>query len=235
MSKLFMLLQEWSDVLAQSFRDLWIDIISYTPNILISIIIFMVGWVFASLLGKWISTLIRTVKVDDVLQSIGIQDLVNRAGYRLDAGAFIGAMVKLFIIVVFLIAALDVLGLEQINQFLNVVIINYIPNVIAVAIILLLAAVIGDILKNLVTGSAKAAGVVYAELLGGIVKWSLWVFAILAAFNQLNIGAVFAQTLFTGLVAMLALAGGLAFGLGGRDAASRYLEKLAQDISEKKS
>ena len=229
-----MLLQTWSDVLVTSFQNLWEEIIAYVPNILVSIIIFVVGWVFASLIGKWIASLIRSLKLDTVLQSLGIQDLVNRAGYRLDTGAFIGALVKLFIIVVFLIAALDVLGLREINEFLKVVVVSYIPNVIAAAIILLLAAVIADILRNIVVGSARAAGVMYSDLLGGITKWAIWVFAILAAFNQLNIGAVFAQTLFTGLVAMLALAGGLAFGLGGRDAASRYIEKLKGDISDRR-
>ena len=227
-----MLLQTWSDVLVTSFQNLWEEIIAYVPNILVSIIIFVVGWVFASLLGKWIASLIRSLKVDTVLQSLGVQDLVNRAGYRLDSGAFIGVLVKLFIIVVFLIAALDVLGLREINEFLKLVIVSYIPNVIAAAIILLLAAVIADILRNIVVGSAKAAGVMYADLLGGITKWAIWIFALLAAFNQLNIGAVFAQTLFTGLVAMLALAGGLAFGLGGRDAAARYIEKLREDIAK---
>jgi small-conductance mechanosensitive channel len=228
-----MLLQTWSDVLVSSFQDLWQELIAYVPNILVSIIIFVVGWVFASLVGKWIASLIRSLKLDSVLQSIGVQDLVNRAGYRLDTGAFFGALVKLFIIVVFLIAALDVLGLQQINSFLEEVVVSYIPNVIAAAIILLLAAVIADILKNIVMGSAQAAGILYADLLGGITKWAIWVFAILAAFNQLNIGAVFAQTLFTGLVAMLALAGGLAFGLGGRDAAARYIERLKEDISKR--
>jgi hypothetical protein len=227
-----MLLQTWSDVLVTSFQNLWRDMIDYVPNIMVSIIIFIVGWVFASLIGKWVASLIRSLKHDSLLQGLGIQDLVNRAGYRLDAGAFIGALVKLFIIVVFLIAALDVLGLREINEFLKIVVISYIPNVIAAAIILLLAAVIADILRNVVVGSARAAGVMYADLLGGITKWAIWVFAILAAFNQLNIAAVFAQTLFTGLVAMLALAGGLAFGLGGREAAARYLERLKEDISK---
>ncbi len=229
-----MLLQTWSNVLVTSFQDLWLNMISYVPNILVSIIIFIVGWVFATLISKWVAGLIRTLKLDAVLQSLGIQDLVNRAGYRLDAGAFIGALVKLFVIVVFLIASFDVLGLDQINEFLKIVVASYIPNVIAAAIILLIAAVIADVLRNIVVGSAKAAGVMYSDLLGGITKWAIWIFAILAAFNQLNIGAVFAQTLFTGLVAMLALAGGLAFGLGGRDAAARYLEKLRQDISERR-
>jgi len=218
--------------LVTSFQNLWEDIIAYVPNILVSIIIFVVGWVFASLIGKWIASLIRSLKIDTALQSLGIQDLVNRAGYRLDSGAFIGAIVKLFVIVVFLIAALEVLGLQEINEFLKVVVLSYVPNVLAAALILMLAAVIGDVLRNVVIGSARAAGIVYADLLGGITKWAIWLFAILAAFNQLNIGAVFAQTLFTGLVAMLALAGGLAFGLGGRDAAARYIDKLREDISE---
>jgi hypothetical protein len=218
--------------LVTSFQNLWEDIIAYVPNILVSIIIFVVGWVFASLIGKWIASLIRSLKIDTALQSLGIQDLVNRAGYRLDSGAFIGAIVKLFVIVVFLIAALEDLGLQEINEFLKVVVLSYVPNVLAAALILMLAAVIGDVLRNVVIGSARAAGIVYADLLGGITKWAIWLFAILAAFNQLNIGAVFAQTLFTGLVAMLALAGGLAFGLGGRDAAARYIDKLREDISE---
>ena len=229
-----MLLEEWSDVLRDSFTDLWEEMINYIPNILVSIVIFIVGWVLASLVGKSVATIVRSLKIDAALQGLGIQDLVNRAGYRLDAGAFIGALVKLFIIVVFLIASLDVLGLEQINEFLNVVVLTYIPNVIAAAIILLLAAVIADVLRNIVVGSAKAAGVIHADFLGGLTKWAIWIFAILAAFTQLNIGAGFAQTLFTGMVAMLALAGGLAFGLGGRDAAARYIEKLGRDISERK-
>ena len=229
-----MLLQEWSDVLVTSFANLWAELIAYVPNILISIIIFLIGWVFASLVGRWIAVLFKSLNVDALLQSIGIQDLVNKAGYRLDIGLFIGSLVKLFIIVVFLITSLDVLGLNQINIFLQEVVLNYIPNVIAAALILLLAAIIADMLRKVVVGSAKAAGVIYADLLGGITKWLIWIFAILAAFNQIGIGAVFAQTLFTGLIAMLALAGGLAFGLGGRDAAAKYIEKLRSDVSDKK-
>lgn len=228
-----MIIQTWSERLVMSFQDLWSQVIAYVPNIVVSILLFVVGWVFAAVVGKWIAQIIRSLKVDAVLQSIGVEDLVNRAGYRLDAGAFVGALFKIFVVVVFLVAALDVLKLSQINIFLYQVILGYIPNVIAATLILLLAAVIGDALQKFVAGSAKAAGTKYSDLLGGITKWMIWIFAILAAFNQLNIGAVFAQTLFTGLVAMLAIAGGLAFGLGGQDAARDYIKKLREDISEK--
>jgi len=140
--------------------------------------------------------------------------------------------VRWFFIIVFLVAAIDVLGLEQVNAFLREVVLLYLPNVIVAALILVVAAFIADVMKRIVVSSAKAAEVPSPGLLGGITKWAIWVFAILAALYQLGIAGVFAQTLFTGFVAMLAIAGGLAFGLGGRDAAARYIEKLKRDIEE---
>ena len=227
-----MLFETWSEVLVDSFNDLWRELVSFLPNILVSIVIFLVGWVVAAVIGKWVAQVVRALKLDNILQSLGVKELVNKAGYRLDSGSFVGGLVKIFVIIVFLVAALDVLKLHQINQFLREVVLDYIPNVIAAALILLFAAIIADAVHKLVVASSKAAGVRYANLLGSISRWAIWIFAILATFSQLNIGAVFAQTLFTGLVAMLALAGGLAFGLGGRDAAADYIARLKKDISE---
>lgn len=227
------MLETWSEVLSQSFQDMWKGVIDFSPNIIVSILIFVLGWVVAAVVGKWLAQIIRSLKLDDVLKSLGLQDLVNRAGYRLDSGAFIGALVKLFIILVFLIASLEILGLNQINDFLRDTVLGYIPKVIIASVILLLAAWIAEIVQKLIVGSTRAAGMSHAELFGGIAKWAIWIFAGLTALNQLNIAPEFTYTLFTGVVAMLALAGGLAFGLGGRDAAAGYIEKLREDISKK--
>lgn len=228
-----MMLETWSEVLSQSFQDMWKGVIDFSPNIIVSILIFVLGWVVAAVVGKWLAQIIRSLKLDDVLKSLRLQDLVNRAGYRLDSGAFIGALVKLFIILVFLIASLEILGLNQINDFLRDTVLGYIPKVIIASVILLLAAWIAEIVQKLIVGSTRAAGMSHAELFGGIAKWAIWIFAGLTALNQLNIAPEFTYTLFTGVVAMLALAGGLAFGLGGRDAAAGYIEKLREDISKK--
>jgi len=227
------MLETWSEVLSQSFQDMWKGVIDFSPNIIVSILIFILGWVVAAVVGKWLAQIIRSLKLDDILKNLGLQDLVNKAGYRLDSGAFIGALVKLFIILVFLIASLEVLGLNQINDFLRDTVLNYVPKVIIASVILLLAAWIADVVQKLIIASTKAAGMGHAELLGGIAKWAIWIFAGLTALNQLSIAPEFTYTLFTGVVAMLALAGGLAFGLGGKDAAARYIEKLREDISRK--
>ncbi|MFW5853651.1 MAG: mechanosensitive ion channel family protein [Patescibacteria group bacterium] len=224
------LLDTWNNVLTSSFQGLWADVIAYIPNLIISILIFIFGWIAAAVLAHWVAQIVRSLKVDEILKSLGVEEVVSRSGYKLDSGAFIGALVKLFIVLAFLIAAFEVLGLNQINEFLKDLL-NYLPNVVAAALILLLAAFVADVVHKLVLASAKAASISYAGVASGIAKWSIWVFAILIAMNQLNIASIFTQTLFTGLVAMLALAGGLAFGLGGKEAATDFLSKMRKDIS----
>ena len=144
-----------------------------------------------------------------------------------------GGLVRWFFIVVFLVAAMDVLGLNQVNDFLSNQVLTYLPKVIVAVLLLIAGALIAGALQKLVVTSAKAAELHSAALLGGVAKWAIWVFAILASLYQLGIVGPLIETLFTGFIGMLAIAGGLAFGLGGKEAAARYVEKLRQDISEK--
>lgn len=227
-----MLLDTWSNSLALAFTNLWSDIITYIPNILIAILLFVVGWVFGDTVGGWIAKVIRSLKVDKVLEGLDIHNLLARAGYRLDTGAFVGALFKWFVIIIFLIAAMDVLNLTQINIFLQNVL-AYLPNVIVAVIILILAAVIADVTQKVVVASSRAAHVSSAELFGGIAKWVIWIFGILFAMDQLSLGGPFLQILLTGAVATISIALGLSFGLGGRDAAAEFIAKLRSEISRR--
>jgi small-conductance mechanosensitive channel len=224
------MVETWSNVLVASFQELWGGVIAFVPKLIIALIIFIVGWVIAVVLGRIVAQIVRSLKVDRALQSLGAEEPLSKAGFRLDSGAFVGGLVRWFFIIIFLVAAVDVLGLNQVNEFLYGVVLLYLPNVIVAALILVVAALLADATKKVVAGSAKAADLPSAEFLGGVAKWAIWIFAILAALSHLGIAGVFAQTLFTGVVAMLAIAGGLAFGLGGKDAAARYIERLRKDI-----
>jgi len=228
-----MLLQDWAVVFTTAFQDMWAGIVDFVPRLVVALIIFIIGWVLGVALGRVIAQIFRAVKLDNLLRSIGTEELLSRAGFRLDSGAFLGGLVKWFVIVIFLIASIDVLGLTQVNIFLRDVVLGYLPNVIVAALILIVAAVVAEATQKIVVGSAKAANIGSAHFMGGIARWAIWIFAILAALAQLGIAGAFAQTLFTGLVAMLALAAGLAFGLGGKEAAGRFIERLRGDISSK--
>ncbi|MBI2021137.1 hypothetical protein HYS99_01325 [Candidatus Giovannonibacteria bacterium] len=226
-----MLVQTWGEVLSLSFQQLWTGVVMVVPKIIVALIVFIIGWIIAMALEKVVEQIVRALKVDSALKSLGAEEPLSRAGIHLDSGAFIGGLVKWFFILVFLLAAVNVLGLAQVGDFLSSVVLVYIPQVIVAALILVAAALLADVAQRVVAGSAKAAELPSAGFLGGVAKWSIWVFAILTALYQLGIAGPFVQTLFTAVVAMLALAGGLAFGLGGKDAAARYIERLRSDIS----
>jgi hypothetical protein len=228
-----MLLQTWTEVLQQSFQDLWIGIVEYVPSLIVAAIIFVIGWIIGSVLGRVVNQIVGSLKVDNALRSAGLEDTFNRAGFSINSGAFLGGLVKWFIVIVFLVASLDVLGLNQVNIFLQTVVLLYLPQVIVAVLILLVAAVIAELARNLVSGAAKAAHMMSANFLGSVAKWSIWIFAILAALNQLGVATAFVQTLFTGVIVAISLAFGLSFGLGGQDAAARYLEKLRNEVKEK--
>ncbi|MBX4181513.1 hypothetical protein KW807_01450 [Candidatus Parcubacteria bacterium] len=226
-----MLLQTWSNVLTLSFQNLWIGVVNFVPNLVIAIVILVLGWLVGALLGRAVAQVFRALKVDEALRRAGFDSFVRRGGIDLDSGAFIGALVKWFVIVIFLVAAFDVLGLTQVNLFLQEVVLGYLPRVLAAALVLLVAGVIGDVTGRVVVTAARTAGVHSAHFAGAIAKWAIWIFAILVALSQLGIAAAFSQTLFTGIVIAISLALGLSFGLGGQEQAGRFLERLRGEMS----
>lgn len=228
-----MIFETWTEVLTQSLWDLWLGVVEFVPSLIVAILIFVVGWIVGTILSRVIEQVVQSLRVDQALRGAGVEDVMNRAGFNLNSGGFLGGLVKWFVIVVFLVAALEVLGLTQVNVFLQEVVLLYLPKVIVAVLILLVAAVIAEVMQSVVAGSARAAGMPSARFLGSVTRWAIWVFAILAALNQLEVATAFVQTLFTGIVVAVSLALGLAFGLGGQDAAARYLEKVRSEISHK--
>lgn len=223
----------WGDVLVLSFQDIWSGIAGFLPILIIAVIVFIVGLIVANALGRIVEQIIATLKVDKALESFGVEEIVHKAGLKLNTGVFLGELVKWFFIVVFLVASIDVLGLERVNDFLSKTVLNYLPNVIVAVLLLIAGTIISGAMQKLVVSSSKAAGIISANFLGGITKWSIWVFSFLAALYQLGVVGELIQTLFTGFIGMLAIAGGLAFGLGGKDAAAKFIEKLREDVADR--
>jgi hypothetical protein len=228
-----MLLNTWGEVLTLSFQNLWVGVVGFVPNVVVAILILILGWLVGALFGRAIWQVFKSLKVDEALSRAGFDSFVRRGGLELDSGAFVGGLVKWFIIVVFLIAAFEVLGLNQVNFFLQEVVLAYLPRVLAAALVLLVAGVIGDVTSRVVVTAAKTAGIESAHFAGAVAKWAIWIFAILVALSHLGIAAAFSQTLFTGIVIAVALALGLSFGLGGQEAAARYIERLRNEMSGK--
>jgi len=229
----FMLINTWSSALQSSFAGLWLGFINYVPNIIIATIIFILGWVVGTIVGRAISQLFRSARVDEALRKTGADEMMRKGGLNLNTGAFVGGLVKWFIVLVFLVASFDVLGLAEVNQFLQGVVLQYLPKVIVAVLVLLVAGVLGDVTQKTVIASTRAAGVRSAGMLGAIARWSIWIFAFLIALSQLGIAAPFFQTLFTGFIIALSLGVGLAFGLGGQEAAADVIRKMRSEMGDR--
>ncbi|MFA6515163.1 MAG: hypothetical protein WCT42_02780 [Candidatus Paceibacterota bacterium] len=228
-----MLLQTWGEVFSQSLIGLWYGFISFVPGLLGAIILFVIGWAVGSIIGKAIAQLVSVLKVDKLFESAGANDFMNRAGLKITVSRFVGGLVRWFIIVVFLMASLQIIGLTQVNDFLREAVLYYLPKVIIAALVLVIATVLAEAMKKLVKASAQAANISSANMLGSITVYAIWIFAFIIALSELGIATAFMQILFTGFIAALAIALGLAFGLGGKEAAGRAVEKIASDMSSK--
>lgn len=225
-----MFIQTWAEVVTNSLQTLWTGFIGFLPSLLGAIVVFVIGWIIASLLGRLTKQIVQTLRIDQILLKMDLKRSLEKANLKLDSGKFIGELVRWFFIVVFMMAATDILGLSQVTDFLKQVIL-YIPQLMVAVLILLAAILIANFLEKLVKASVEAAGLKSANFLASVTKWAILIFAILAALLQLGVVPALIQTIFTGIVAALVISAGLAFGLGGKEMAVQILSKLKKDVT----
>jgi len=217
-----------SDIVRGSLLTLWSGVAGFIPRLIAALVVFLIGWLVAVLLGKLVYQIVRVLHIDSALTKVGFRRAWERSGFRLDTPKLFYELVKWFFIIVFLMAATNILGLTEVTNFLQSVV-YYIPNVIIAAIILLIGILVAKFLESMVQGSVKAAGLASANFLGALTKWAIFVFSLLIALSQLRVADDIIKIVITGLIAAAALALGLSFGLGG----ARHAEELVGHLKKK--
>lgn len=214
-----------------SLQNLWSGAIGVIGNILGAVVVMILGVIVASGIGAVIESVVRVVKLDNLLKKIGVEEHLDRAGLELDAPKFFGKLAYWFLVVAFLLAASDILGFYTLSEFLKQVLL-YVPNIIVAILIMLATVVIAHFLRGLVKSSVQGARLHASNFLASLTWWTVVIFGFFASLSQLGVAENIINALVTGLVAMLAIAGGLAFGLGGKDAAADFIRKLRERIRD---
>ena len=220
-----------SDIVRESLLTLWVGVAGFVPRFVAAIVVFLIGWLIAMVLGKVAWHIVMVLKVDNALTKIGFKQAWERGGFRLDTPKFFYELVKWFFVVVFLMAATNILRLDQVTEFLGTVVL-YLPNVIVAAVILLIGILVAKFLEGLVRASVKAAGLVSANFLGALTKWAVFIFTLLISLAQLRVADDIIRTVIIGFVAAVALALGLSFGMGGVKHADEMIGKLRRRIED---
>lgn len=224
-----MVIQDWTSVVVNSLQQLWVSSIAVLGNIVGALIILIIGLIVATGLAALVERVVNVVKLDKALVSLGLKEYFERAGVQINSGKFFGKLVYWFLVVVFLLAATDILGFYSLSNFLRETLL-YIPNVIVAVLIMLATLVIGNFLRNLVKASVKSAQLHSPNLAAAITWWAVVIFGFLTALSQLGVAVSIVQALVTGFVAMLALAGGIAFGLGGKEYAIHLISRFRDHV-----
>jgi hypothetical protein len=218
----------WGDVFNASLQGLWFGFVQFAPRLVIAVVFFIIGWFLGSLIAKAIEQVFSSLKIDNLFKTIGADNFFRKAGVNLNTGYFVGQVVKWFVIIVFLLPSLNLVGLNDVSSFLGNTVLGFLPQVVIAAFVLIIAAVVSEGLSKTVLATAKAMGLKAANMFAAVAKYAVWVFAIIIALGKLGLGD-YMSILFSGIIAMLALAGALAFGLGAKDAAGRFIEKLGEE------
>lgn len=221
------------DRIVGSGQMLWDRFVAFVPNFLAAIILLILGWLVGKLVAQLVKKVLEAIQIDRLADRLGMDRLSNQVGRKLSLSGLGAWLVKWFVIIAAFVAATDILNLTQVSDFLYQQVIPYAGNVIVAMAILLIGIVGANFLSEVVRGTVKAAGLHAASALAAITRWSILVFAVLATLTQLRIAPSFLQTLFVGIVAMIALAGGLAFGLGGQAHARKVLDDVESNLTRR--
>ena len=226
------MVQDWYAITYDTLLNLWQGFLNFIPSLLAAIIVLIIGWLIAEAIGKLISRILKTLKLDQIFEKANWREALEAAEIKVNVSGFIGAICKWILVIVFLSIAVEILGLVQFAALLNRLI-NWLPNLVIAVAIFVVAVIIADLLNKIIRASVKKIGIKYAGFLGAVVRWAIYIFAVLAILIQLGIAPAIFETIVMGFVGMVALALGLAFGLGGKEAAARLIEDLKGKISER--
>lgn len=233
MNEQLTVLEVSQQAIERSLVDLWERFIGFLPILLGAVVVFVIGWIIAVAVDNLVERLLRTLKVNEAFDRIsGLRAAMQRAGMDLNVAGFVGGIVKWFLLIVALLAASDILGLAGVSLFLNRVI-AYLPNIVVASLIVVMGVVFGNFVQRVAKGSLEAARLPHGQMAAVVAKWAIYVFTFFATMLQLQIAEGLIQPLFIAFAAMIAIAGGLAFGLGGKDLGEKILRHLEKDLTDR--
>jgi hypothetical protein len=212
--------QDWGDAVMVSATEALQNFLGFLPALIGAILILVIGWFLAGLLAGLVERGLKMVGFERAANTTGINTFIERSGSEWTASAIVAEIIKWFIRLIAIQAAASILGLNQISSIINAILL-WLPNLVVAIAIIVIGALIARFVGGLVRGSTGQMGFSNSELLGSLAYYAILAFAIIAAVNQLGIASTVVNTLFIGLVALVVLAVGLAFGLGGQQTAAQ--------------
>jgi len=216
---------EWNNLIAEPVRQMLTKILAYLPILLGALAILIVGWIIARAIRKTIDWLLKVVRFDTLADKAGVSEILRKGDLKISAREVVSGIVYWLIIIMVLVMAVDALGLPKASDVLAGLF-AYVPNVIAALLVLVVAMFLASFVSGIVRTAAGNANLPKPEIFASISRWAIIIFAATVSLEQLGIASLLVTTTFNIILGGICLALALAFGLGGKDVAAKYLEEL---------
>jgi hypothetical protein len=215
--------QNWGDAVLISITDALRNFLGFLPALIGAVLVLILGWIVSGVLATLIERALKTIGFERASETAGIAGFIRKSGSGWTASKVVAEIVKWFIRLVAIQAAAQILGMGQITQIINSILL-FLPNLVVALAIIVLGAFIARFVANIVRGTVGEMGFSNPDLIAGIAQYAIIVFAAIAAVDQIGIAETVVNTLLIGTVGAVALAVGLAFGLGGQQAAAQLTQ-----------
>lgn len=203
--------------------------ISGLPNIIWAVVIILVGLYISKKISDIVTYYLNKLRLNQMLGSLGWQEFFNRFDAKLDVSRFFGTITQIYLLLLFIVLALDILSLSIIGNIIGGII-GYYPNIFISIIIFIIAVFIADFSKKIIVGDFREEKLTYSSFLGNVFSTSVWIVAILAILYQLQIVQTLILIIFIGFITLIVLTVSIAFGLGGKEMARKTLEDIEKKI-----
>ncbi|MFA5292862.1 MAG: hypothetical protein WC496_07505 [Phycisphaerae bacterium] len=221
---------EWNNLIVEPVRQMLSRILAYLPVLLGALIILIVGWIVAKAIRRLVDWLLKAIRFDTLADKAGIAEILKKGNLEISAREVVDNIVYWLIIIMVLVMTVDALGLPKASDILSSLF-AYVPKVIAALLVLIVAMFLASFVSGIVRTAAGNAKLPKPELLAGISRWTIIIFAITISLEQLGIAPLLVSATFNIILGGIVLALALAFGLGGKDTAAKFLEELRKKYS----
>ncbi|QRY77048.1 mechanosensitive ion channel [Pseudomonas sp. PDNC002] len=212
----------WTQSLLTAMNTLWGKLAAFIPNLLAALVIVLLGFVVAKLLDALLSKLLAKLGLDRLMGGTGLTKLLSRAGIQVPVSTLIGKIMYWFVLLVFLVSAVDTLGLPRVSTSLDALAL-YLPKVFGAALVLIVGVLLAQLANSLVRGAADGFGLDYANGLGRVAQWLVIIISISVAIGQLEIKTDLLNYIIAIVLITIGLAAALALGLGSREVAGQII------------
>jgi len=225
-------MSSWQVVLLEPARAVLAQIGQFVVNILLVIIILIIGWVLSKVVRAVVTKGLRAIKLDELSDRIELETLLEKGGIAYSLSELVGIVCYWLGILVTFMVAINAVGLTVAADLLNRIVL-YIPNVISAVFILILGMFVAAVLKNIVLTAANNAGLNQSKILSKVCEVVVVAFSVFVALEQLKIGIRITQLTLSIVLASIGLGLALAFGLGCRDIAGKFMSDFLDRMKKK--